>query len=130
MNLTEWLGVFFLFGQVGDVSAVTSKTGIATGEYVLQVTMIHKDFMNIPDILSCRGWNILVVVEGYCLHCCSCGAAGHLAKLCPEKNPASKPATAPINGLKLRAGCPTKKGCFTTKKHLKDQQQRLPSKKQ
>lgn len=39
-----------VFEQV-DVSAIVSKAGIATAEFILQITMSRKEFNNIPDIL-------------------------------------------------------------------------------
>lgn len=56
MDLTEKQ-----LGQ-GRSSAVTSKVGIANGEYVLQITMTCKDFKDIHDIISCCGQDILVIV--------------------------------------------------------------------
>lgn len=68
------------FGQVTDVTAAASKSGIATEDYVLQVTLTRKSFMNIPNILTCRGRNILVIVKGRGPHCWSCGTAWHVAR--------------------------------------------------
>lgn len=66
MDFTEErLGIFL--SRFGQVSAVTSKAGIATRN-ILQITMTRKDFMDIRGI-SCRSWNILVIVEGRRLHC-------------------------------------------------------------
>lgn len=49
--------------------------------------------MTIPDILSCRGRNILVIVDGRHLHRWSCSAAGQLPNTCPDRNPATESAT-------------------------------------
>lgn len=39
----ERLGAFFSqFGQVADVTAAAGKSGIATGEFVLQVTLTQE----------------------------------------------------------------------------------------
>lgn len=79
MVLTEErLGVFSKYGEVEDVSASARKMGIVTGDYLLQITMSRKYFMDIPDILSCRGRNILVIVEGRRPHCWFFGVVGHL----------------------------------------------------
>lgn len=77
----EQLEVFF--GQVRDISAAARKTGIVTGNYILQVTMTRKNFLDISNILSCWGRNMLVTVEDRRPHCWSCGAAGHLSKDLP-----------------------------------------------
>lgn len=65
------------FGQVGDVPVVICKAGIATGNFVLQVTTF-----DIPDILTCRGRIIFVIVEGRRPCRCLCGTTVHLSKGC------------------------------------------------
>lgn len=45
-------------------------------------------------MITCGSRNIFVDVEGYLPHCCSCGAASHLAKLGPGRNPAPEPQPA------------------------------------
>lgn len=67
-NHTSWgifrhhLGVFFAhYGQIGDVTMIKYKAGIATGEVILQVTISLKSFMDIPDILMCWGQDILTI---------------------------------------------------------------------
>lgn len=94
VDLTEeWLGddggscFFSKFRKVGDVLAVSSNIGITTGDFVLQITMTWKDFLDIP----CHGQNILVIVEGLHPHC---WAMRHLSKAYTRKNP-SQPATIP-----------------------------------
>lgn len=115
----EQPGVFlFRYGQVEDVLAVSNKAGIATGDYVLQITMTRKNFMDIPDILSCRGRNILFISEGRRLHCFFCGVTGHLSKACTEKNQhqqhpekgsgeqknRARPPFAPVSGWRSSGG--------------------------
>lgn len=57
----DLMGPFFTqYGQVEDVSAIISKTGIATGDIVLQVTMNRKSFSEIPNILMCQEKVMLV----------------------------------------------------------------------
>lgn len=76
----EAAGVFFShFEQVEDASAVFSKAGIATAEFILQITMYRKEFNDITDIP--------VIVEVWRCHWWFCGGSGYLAKMCPEKNP-------------------------------------------
>lgn len=91
MDFTEeQLGVFFFrYGQGEDVLAASSKAGITTGDYVLQITMTRKNFMDIPDIISCRRQNILLISEDRRLHCFFCDVTEHLPKACPRKEPTS-----------------------------------------
>lgn len=57
------LGTFFSqYGYVEEVSAITGKTGIATGEFVLQVTLTRKGYNDIPNTLMCWERIIPVVV--------------------------------------------------------------------
>lgn len=65
--------------------------GIVTGDIILQVTMSCKYFLKVPDILTCQGWKILIIVEGCQPHCCSCSAVEHVSKACTEKNMSSQP---------------------------------------
>lgn len=85
------LRVFFSkFGQTKDVSAVSSKTGIATKNFLLEINMTMENFMAISDILLCRGRNILVIAEGRSPYCWSCGAARHLSKAYPLQKRGTK----------------------------------------
>lgn len=48
------MGSFFSkFGQVEEVSAIMGKTGIATGDMVLQVILNRPAFECIPNLLKC-----------------------------------------------------------------------------
>lgn len=90
-------GVFFAqYGQVGEGLRVKCKTGIASGEVWLHATLTRKCFMEVPNILTCRG-HILIRVEGRRPHCWSCSTAEHVSKASSNKNPVSppqKPATS------------------------------------
>lgn len=44
-----------LFSQCEPIEDVISKAGIATGDFVLQVTVTRKNFLDIPDTLICQG---------------------------------------------------------------------------
>lgn len=59
VNITEdRMEAFYAqYGKVEEVSGVISKAGIATGDIVLQVTLI-------PNVLMCRERRMLLVVEG------------------------------------------------------------------
>lgn len=45
---------FAKYGQVDEVGAVRSKTGIATGDVVLQVVLTQRSFHDIPNALTRR----------------------------------------------------------------------------
>lgn len=93
MDITEErIGVFF--SQFREVAAVSGKTGIATGDYVLQITLIRKNFVYDPDILTCRSRNIFVVVESCRLNCWACCPAGDVSRVCPGKNPTPSTSSA------------------------------------
>lgn len=48
----DLVGAFFTeYGQVEEITVVRSKTGIATGDIILQVTMSHKYFLEVSNIL-------------------------------------------------------------------------------
>lgn len=65
----ERLEVFFSqSGQVGDVYVVTTLWVIVTWR-ICSPLMVTKVFNDIPDILSCRGCNILVIIKGHNPHC-------------------------------------------------------------
>lgn len=86
---TRLLGAFFMnCKKVGSVSPILSKSGFATINFALQVTLTREAFLNILNVLIYRGWSIYNVVEGWQQHCWFCGAIEHLAKLCAGKNPA------------------------------------------
>lgn len=95
------MGAFFaIFGQVDEVNAIRSKTGISTGDIVLQVVLTRQSFLDITTVLTCRNKRMLVVVEGRRPCCWSCGAVGHMSNACPEKKQeeptTSIPAAAPV----------------------------------
>lgn len=74
-------GAFFShYRQVEEVSAVVSKASIATGDFVLQVTLTCQNFGVIPNVLMCRERRMLVMVEGRKPY------LGYMAKACPGKS--------------------------------------------
>lgn len=105
MYITEGhLGAYFSnYGLVDDVSAVKGKSLITTSDVDIMVTLFRKNFIDIPNVLTSGGQNIYVAVEGRRPHCWSCGATGHLAKLCPGKNPARQAQSSPKEHLKEEA---------------------------
>lgn len=78
-------------GKVADVSSIKRKTGIATSDTEIMFTLTMKIFVETPNVLTCGGHSIYVVVEGLVPFCWCCGASGHLSKSCPGKNSAPSP---------------------------------------
>lgn len=84
------LGEYFSKFRLAEyVFLIISMAGIATGDFILQVTMDRKLFLVILDILSRRGCKMLLIVEVRRSHFWACDAAGHFSKACPGKNPVS-----------------------------------------
>lgn len=80
------MGFFFSrCGVVSDVSIVNSKAGIATSNVEVSLTVIRKNFMAIPNILTCRSRPIYVVVEGRRPFCWASEGAGYLLKAFPGR---------------------------------------------
>lgn len=67
---------FSKFGFINDVSQIMSKAGISTRDFVLQVIMDRKLFLDIPDTLACRQCKMFVIVDGRRSHCWTCNAVG------------------------------------------------------
>lgn len=67
MDITEdQIGIFFTqYRQVEDISAVISKAGIATKDFVLQMTVTCRSFVEIPNILMYWEKRMFVVMEGH-----------------------------------------------------------------
>lgn len=52
----DHLSFFFSkFGEVAEFSAVKGKTGIATGDIEILITVNRRNFMDIPNVLTCGG---------------------------------------------------------------------------
>lgn len=76
------LGTFLaLYGEVKEVSAIISKAGIATRDFVLQVTLTLKSFGEMPNVLVCWERTMPVVVKGRRPYRRLCGAVLHMAKV-------------------------------------------------
>lgn len=77
MGITEMHLVFFFsqFRQDGDIAAMTGKIGFATGDYELKVTL-NRNTTQIPDILTCWGRIIFIVVEDRR----ACGTVEHVSR--------------------------------------------------
>lgn len=90
VDITEdRMGTFFSqYEQVEEVSAVISKAGIATRDFVLQVTLTRRSIADIPNLLMCREKRMLVVVvvEDRRSYCWSYRTLVHISKACFGKN--------------------------------------------
>lgn len=80
---------FSQYLPVSEVSPLISKASIATRDFVLQVTVTLKSFLDIPDTLICRFRNIFITVKRRRPHCRT------FVQACPERNPVpqSKPSS-------------------------------------
>lgn len=79
---------FSSYGPVEWVFSIKNKLGIATSDFEVLVTLTQPKINEVPNIITCSGGNIFVVVESYCPYCWICSAARHLAKLGVTRNPA------------------------------------------
>lgn len=67
--------LYITFGGVSDykpleeVSSVRCKSGIATNDYKFMVTLSHKKFNEVSNVLTCGGRNMLIVMENRRTHC-------------------------------------------------------------
>lgn len=57
-------GFFFEYGPAEEISTVRSKSGIATRDVELMVTLTRNRFNEVPKVITCGGQNICVVVRG------------------------------------------------------------------
>lgn len=64
---------------------INRKGGIAISNFVVMVTMIRNNISVVPDVLTCGGCYIYVVVVGQRSHCWSCHATGNLSKPASER---------------------------------------------
>lgn len=55
-------------------------------DFTIQVILDRKNFLDIPNTLTYSVKWIFFIVEGRRHHCWLCGAAWHLAKMCPNQN--------------------------------------------
>lgn len=74
-------GFFAQYRQVCKVAMAKSKAGIGTGKVCLYVTRTSKCFTGAPNILTCQGCNILIIVEGRRPYCWYCGDVGHIESM-------------------------------------------------
>lgn len=63
MNITKDHVVAFFAGW--DAAHVTSKASVTSADFTLQETLDRKNFLEIANMLTCRGGGkIFVIVEG------------------------------------------------------------------
>lgn len=62
---TRMEALFAKYGQVEEVCDVISKSGIVTGDIVLQMTMTLQSFEEIPNDLMCRDKRMLCTTLGH-----------------------------------------------------------------
>ena len=85
----DFLAAFLsAYGSAEEVSQLPAATGTAHGDYVFRVCLNREGFQVIPDPIISRDRQMMVV-EGRRPHCWHCKQAGHLARVCPRKNPAA-----------------------------------------
>ena len=82
------------FGRVEEINLLRSTAGTAYGDYVFRMCLSREGFQTIPEIISSRGRQMMVIVEGRCPRCWSCKQLGHISKFCPKKDPSKAPAAA------------------------------------
>lgn len=68
-----------------EVTVTMRRAQVATGDFVLHVSLTRKSFAEISNVLLCRDKMMPVVVEGYRLYCWACDASGHMSKYVPTK---------------------------------------------
>lgn len=79
--------------------------GFCHHDYKVWLTLTRPKYNEVPNVITCCGRNIYIVVEG---RRPNCGDAGHLAKLYPCKNPTPEPQ---ISKKQPRAEEPSKTPC-------------------
>ena len=73
------------YGRVEEVNLLRSPAGTAYGEYMFRLCLRREGFQAIPEIITCRDRQMMVVVEGRRPRCWGCKQLGHIAKFCPQK---------------------------------------------
>lgn len=98
---TNRMGAFFTkYGEVNEVKALSSKSGIETGDMEVQITLDQHNFREIPNTLVCRKRKMLVVVEGRKPCCWLCGVGGPYGQRMPLQTRYAGPCTTSINNYK------------------------------
>lgn len=88
------------------MSTVKCKVAIATGDVEVLLTMNRKNFMEMPDILTCGRRYIYMVVEGRSPLCWSSGTVGHLSKERPWKTTQPHRHPSKIKEIAVAGTCP------------------------
>ena len=81
----EVLGSFLsAYGRVEEVNLLRSSAGTVYGDYMFRLCLTREGFQAIPEIITNRDRQMMVVVEGRQPRCWSCKQLGHIAKFCPQ----------------------------------------------
>ena len=73
------------YGRVEEVNLLRSSARTAYGEYMFRLCLTRDGFQAIPEIITCRDRQMMVVVEGRRPRCWGCKQLGYIAKFCPQK---------------------------------------------
>ena len=73
------------YGRVEEINLLRSSTRTAYGDYMFRLCLTREGFQAIPEIITSRDRQMMVVVEGRQPRCWSCKQLGHIAKFCPQK---------------------------------------------
>ena len=91
----EVLAVFLSkYGRVEESNLLRSAAGMAYGDHVFRLCLTREGFRDIPEVISSRERQMMVVVEGRRPRCWSCKQLGHISKFCPKKDPPNVAAPA------------------------------------
>ena len=72
-------------GRFEEVNLLRSSAGTANGEYMFRLCLTREGFQAIPEIITCKDRQMMVVVEGRRPRCWGCKQLGHITKFCPQK---------------------------------------------
>ena len=73
------------YGRVEEVNLLRSSAGTAYGEYIFRLCLTREGFQAIPEIITFRDRQMMVVVEDRRPRCWGCKQPGHIANFCPQK---------------------------------------------
>ena len=74
-----------IYGDVEQVTQVTSTRGTAYGDYVFVMCLDRGGFSKTPHKIRYRDQTMTVIVEGRKPLCWACNKIGHFSKNCPQK---------------------------------------------
>ena len=100
-----------IYGDVEQVTQITSNSSTAYGDYVFIVCLNRGGFNNIPHIIKYQDQSMMVVIEGRKPLCWNCKKLGHFLRTCPQKTKTTTtmtttttaPETSPATTITTRA---------------------------